>query len=77
MVADFNIQADAWLLSADDLYFEALTVSIFRKKLISFPQKIIATVREIDNLSNTYLKKLHLVANILKNLMNIDIGLKK
>ena len=76
-MTDFNDQADNWLLNADDLYFEGLTDSIFRSKLISFPQKIILTVQEISNLSNAYLEKLHLFANNLETLMKIYIGSKK
>ena len=77
MVTKFNDQADAWLLNADNLYFEGLTDSIFRSKLISFPQKIILTIQEISNLSNAYLEKLHLLANNLETLMKINIGSKK
>jgi len=74
MVTNFNAKADAWLLNADNLYFEGLTDFIFRSKLISFPQRIILTIQEISNLSNSYLEKLHLLANNLENLMKINIS---
>ncbi len=71
-VVDFNNKADIWLLNADNFYFEALTNSIFKKNLISFPQKIIITVQEISNLSKIYLEKLHLLSNVLETLIKIE-----
>lgn len=76
-VTNFNKQAQAWLFGANDIYFEALTFSIFRKNLVSFSQKIIVTVQEINNLSNNYLEKLRLLSNVIEMLITIESSSKK
>lgn len=76
-VTNFNKQAQAWLFCANDIYFEALTFSIFRKNLVSFSQKIIVTVQEINNLSNNYLEKLRLLSNVIEILITIESSSKK
>jgi len=68
-VKDFNNQTNDWLLSGNDIYYEALTDYFFRSHLLSNARKIVVTVEEIGNNSSFYLNKLRRLANILDMLM--------
>lgn len=68
-VKDFNNQTNDWLLSGNDIYYEALTDYFFRSLLLSNARKIVVTVEEIGNNSSFYLNKLRRLANILDMLM--------
>jgi len=74
--SDFNDQIDLWLSNNDDLFFKALTDSLFKKNLVSFPQKIIAIVHKISNCTKLYLEQLHSLFNTLEVVMKVE-GEKK